>query len=271
MGDAVNTGVAGDEPVIDERGFLLPHLRYDYAGRCWWCGRPADSREHRHKKNEVKRHFGPGPYTGDNAVVRGVLGQETHVQVQGPDSVQLKFERVLCSACNSARSQNADKAYDAFSGYVADHSDQLLRARRFRWSDVFPQDWRAGRDLVTAYWLKHIGCRLAEGGVQVPPQFGAYIDAPGDLWAVPVRLRLVICQHLVDVQQSLPPDMPKGSFWLGNLACNYSRSQRRVTSATSYCGQGWLHLWYCYDVRIKAGTATFWRKTVWLRRQRYVG
>jgi len=254
--------------MVGEGGLLLPHLRYDYAGRCWWCGKLADSKEHKYKKSEVKRQFGSGSYSGDNAVVRVVGGQQRLRPVQGPDSAQLKYPELLCSNCNSARSQNADLAYDAFSEYIAREERLLLRTACFRWSDIFPQNWRNGRDLVTAYWLKHIGCRLAEGGIQVAPELCAYLDAPGDLRPVPVRMHLEIRDDIVDLQRTDPTF--KGSLWLGDLLGIYSRSQRRVVGATSFCGQGWLRLCYDYDTTLRVGTAAFWRKKVRLRRGRNI-
>lgn len=269
MSTGANAGAEGEEMVVDEDGFLLPHLRYDYAGQCWWCGEQADSKEHKHKKSEVKRQFGQGPYTGVNAVVRGVGGQQRLHPVQGPDSAQLKFPEVLCGRCNSSRSQKADLAYDTFSAYIAEEAEHLLRTACFRWSDIFPENWRNGRDLVTAYWLKHIGCRLAEGGIQVAPELGAFLDTPGDLRPVPVRMSLEIRDDIADMQRADPT--LKGSLWLGGLQCSYSRSRQRVTSASSFCGQGWLRLYYHYDTALQSGAAAFWRKKVRLPRGRSIG
>ena len=270
MSEGTKSDDTAIDPVVDEHGNLLPHLRHDYDGRCWWCGELADSREHKHKKREVSRQFGSGPYRGDNAVIRGSFGEPRQFIVQGPNSDQLKFTKVLCATCNSSRSQKADQAFDELSDYIAEHDERLLRARRFRWSDVFPQrNWRDGRNLVTAYWLKHIGCRLAEGGIEVPPEFGAYLDAPlSDLRPVPVRMELTICENVANVHQALPAE-DRGSFWLGDLASSYSRSQGRATEAGSFWGQGWLFLRYHYNVAQQPGSANFWRKKVRLPRRSY--
>jgi len=32
---------------------------------CWWCGAPADSREHKFKKSELRLNNGPGPWRGE--------------------------------------------------------------------------------------------------------------------------------------------------------------------------------------------------------------
>lgn len=262
MAEGTNGGIRDDAPEVDEHGALLQQFRYDYAGRCWWCGQTADSKEHKHKKSEVKRQLGQGPYT------RGVTEQGQHklYPVQGPDSIQLKFSEVLCGICNSTRSQAADLAYDKFSEYIAAAAEQILDTGQFRWSDIFPRDWRAGRNLVTAYWLKHIGCRLAESGVEVAPALGAYIDAPGSLRPVPVRMELEIREDIAEMQQTVPT----GGLWLGDMLASYSRSQGRITFATSHLGQGWLRMSYEYDTTLRAGSANFWCKTVHLPRRRSV-
>jgi hypothetical protein len=38
---------------------------FSESGRCWWCGVPADSREHKYKKSDLIRQYGSGPWTGD--------------------------------------------------------------------------------------------------------------------------------------------------------------------------------------------------------------
>jgi hypothetical protein len=61
-------------------GQVPPQHRYDYGGRCWWCGAAADSREHKHKKTDLAREFGSGPYIGASAVVRAFEGKLRQVQ-----------------------------------------------------------------------------------------------------------------------------------------------------------------------------------------------
>ena len=139
--------------------------RFDYGGRCWWCGVVADSREHKHKKTDMTREFGPGPYIGDLGVVRGF--EETLRPVQGPGSDELKFARVLCATCNNARSQPFDMAHDAFMTFVANNENSILRTRRFRFSDVYGGEWRSNRENLAKYYVKHVGCRLAQAGIKV--------------------------------------------------------------------------------------------------------
>lgn len=44
--------------------YLPQEARYDYEGRCWWCGDPATTGEHKFKRSDLKRSFGPGAWRG---------------------------------------------------------------------------------------------------------------------------------------------------------------------------------------------------------------
>lgn len=224
----------------DEPEPLEIQYRHDYGGCCWWCGNPADSREHKYKKTDAKLMFGAGPWRGENAVVRGSGSRLRNVQ--GPDSNELKFTKVLCATCNSARSKSADNAYDVFATYVMANTTDILESGQFSWSSIFEGDWRIGRDHVTAYWLKHIGCCLAENGVKVDSSIGRYIDRPG-YENVPLALTLEIRDDIAKIHQKLGT----GSLWKGTMYAEFSISRKRVLKAWSHLGLSWLRLNYTYE------------------------
>ena len=248
---------------VDEEGLLAPAYRYDYAGRCWWCGQAADSGEHKYKRTDIVRGFGKGPWRGQSAVVRIVDGMEK--DLQSPGSRGLKFAKVLCGDCNSARSQEFDRAYEAFSNYVMSEQEHILSNNGFRWSRVFGSQWRSGRNLVTAYWVKHIGCRLAEGGVEVNPGITGFLDHPHmPPRGVPLRLELQIREDWLAVsehiQQSHGEDF--NALWMGNLMCLYSRNRQMIRQATGDWGIGWIGLTYQFDFDYTQMIANFWRDRV---------
>jgi hypothetical protein len=39
-------------------------------GSCWWCGAPADSREHKLKRSDLVREYGTPPYGGMRTLAR---------------------------------------------------------------------------------------------------------------------------------------------------------------------------------------------------------
>jgi hypothetical protein len=167
-----------DAPMSEEQEAPKPEVprqhRYDYGGSCWWCGAVADSREHKYKRTDLARIFGPGPYVGDAAVVRGVAGLS--LQVQGPKSGEVKFPPVLCATCNNARSQPFDSAYDAFTEFITQQETPILQTRRFRFSEVYGAEWRSAKENLAKYYVKHIGCRLADAGIRVERPMLDYLD-----------------------------------------------------------------------------------------------
>lgn len=130
------------------------------AGRCWWCGAIADSREHKFKRSDLIREHGPAPYL-DGAELSGV-GAGVSTRMRSNKSSPLKFKPNLCQACNNARSQPFDQAYDRFVSWIFDHEDEVLTRRSIDLHAVFGSDWEeAGLD-VLRYFVKHACCRIAD-------------------------------------------------------------------------------------------------------------
>lgn len=146
---------------------------------CWWCGKTGDSGEHKLKKSDVKRMFDEKVSTQPVWRFSGNAGDPSSDQgkkVQGPNSVELKFPKILCRECNNARSQEFDEAYALFSQYWCDNRDRLLEVRELDLREVYPDDWQNQAILLAKYLLKHVGCRLAEVGMEVPSSISAYLD-----------------------------------------------------------------------------------------------
>lgn len=159
--------------------------RVDYAGQCWWCGSAADSREHRFKRADLLREYGRGPYTGDNAIVRG--REDRLTPVQGPNSRAVKFRPDLCQSCNTSRSQPFDRAYDGFIDYAVANEQRIQKTSSIQLSDVYGRNWRRARYDLVRYYVKHICCRLAEASIEVSPGLRAFLDGrrrlPGLIFA----------------------------------------------------------------------------------------
>ena len=137
-------------------------VRRPYGGRCWWCGQPADSREHRHKATDVRREFGRGPFTGPDAVVR--WSGRALDQVQGPRSRRLAFEETMCQACNNVRSQPFDRAQERFNSYVKQHEGSIWASGTIDLQAVFGSTWRADAENLVRFYVKHVACRLVDHG-----------------------------------------------------------------------------------------------------------
>lgn len=81
----------------------------------------------------------------------------------------MHFPKVLCKQCNNAESQPFDRAYDHFVQKVIDDPEFFRVRAKFNMLDIFPGDSSATRNLAR-YYMKNIGCRVAETGFEVPQQ-----------------------------------------------------------------------------------------------------
>lgn len=156
-------------PVPDE------HL-YDYDGICWWCGSPANSREHKWKRSEVAQIFGRGSYDSVVWLTEGHGKVPQSEVIRGPKAARLMFGYSLCTQCNGARSQPFDHAYAVFSNYLLTHYAQVLEQRWFSLSDVYGLDAGVQRQNLARYYGKHIGCRIADKAGRVPENLVAFLD-----------------------------------------------------------------------------------------------
>lgn len=150
---------------------LPPH---DYSGECWWCGGEANSREHRHKASDLRREFAKEEYrAGDVMLIRSEGRPD--VGLRGPNAKVAKFGNNFCARCNNERSQPFDRAYDQFIEWFLKHEEQVEESGIIPLAEIF-NDWQAGAALVTCYYAKHAGCRIADLGFTVPASLRAFLD-----------------------------------------------------------------------------------------------
>src|SRR5450755_1536950 len=96
-------------------------------GTCWWCRAPADSREHKFKRSDLIREHGAAPYVGGAEL--SIVGASGSIRARSNKSRPLKFKPNLCQACNNARSQPFDRAYDQFVSWIFAHDREVLYSR----------------------------------------------------------------------------------------------------------------------------------------------
>lgn len=121
--------------------------------KCWICGGDANSGEHRVKKSDLRLVLGPISQK-DPVFLNG--GMQKNRRIGGLDNDHLKFAKSLCEGCNNSRTQSADLAWERLSsaisvdGIDAESANALLADQRFMQE-------------VHKYFMKHMGCVLAEG------------------------------------------------------------------------------------------------------------
>ncbi len=203
-------------------------------GLCWWCQlAKADSREHKAKRTDLVRQFGPGPYK-DLISARDDKARP----VQGPNSSLVKFKATMCSTCNNRRSQPFDEAYEQFTAYLSDHERAVLSSRAIDLRAVYGCDWKSGRDGLLRYMAKHAGCRLAENGIEVPVSIRDYLDG-GPEPRAELALEFEIRADIARLTRTVLAD---GSVWLGDLLFTDFDSDGRALVVESHYGYRWLRI-----------------------------
>lgn len=232
-----------------------PLLQHDYQGLCWWCGSVADSREHRHKKADVVRSFGSGPWSAPVVRVRG--GSSYEERIQGPNSDKLKFAKVLCANCNNARSQPFDLAYDALASFLHQNAESVVEAGSFQFSRMYGKNWRDERRALAKYFVKSICCRLAEDGVCVPQAIIRYMDGSlRDLPNLTLEMNVNMAKYELGVHMRDVHGDGDGSLWLGDHQIIYDQNNDPV-GTFSHLGFDWFNLDYQFMFTRKRGRANF--------------
>lgn len=135
--------------------------------KCWICNNPADSREHVIKQSDIRRLFGRCPYPKGKRLKRTDQNQNKKL-IQSEDSIHIKYQKSLCTECNSSRSQPWDEAYDKFMDYFLSHETELKKIRKVDFKNIAQYDTGIFAKRLYSYFIKSFGCQLQESG-QIPP------------------------------------------------------------------------------------------------------
>lgn len=211
---------------------LLPYT----PGACWVCGAPADAREHRIKRSDLVRNFGPGPYR-DGAKLLHVIGESAPREVQGANAERLKYASSLCGPCNNSRTQPQDRAYERFPDWARGHENEILATQAIDLQAVFGLGWAAAVDNLLRYFAKSLGCRIHDIGRPVPLALAEAVRGG----AVPAALTITfaIQDELVYARDQLGQFIGKSDLW-GNhdpAGPPFYRWEERL---------GWLTTFFAY-------------------------
>jgi hypothetical protein len=131
---------------------------------CCLCGSPSKlTREHKIKASELREQF------GNDALVVVAIGDSgrTRKIAQSTNSKHLKFDAWLCEACNTSRTQKADREFTLFQKlaleqYAAgnDPGSPFLQYRYKQDSDPYLN--------VIRYLAKLLSCQMATVKAPIP-------------------------------------------------------------------------------------------------------
>jgi hypothetical protein len=124
------------------------------AALCWICNRnEANSGEHKTKRSDLAAVLGSP--TQDQPFYFHDL-ERHNKPVKSLDAKILKAPIRICNACNSARTQSHDRAWEETSGRL--RSRPLVIGRRVRANRIFRHDTRRQMINVHLFFLKLFGC-----------------------------------------------------------------------------------------------------------------
>jgi hypothetical protein len=221
------------------------------APTCWWCGACADSREHKFKASELRLNNGSGLWTG-GAVVHGGDGKELK-HVQSSTSKILKWSPSMCQNCNNARSQPFDLAYDTFIGYLDANERVVGPAAKFLLSEIYGEEWPQEQANLVKYWVKHICCRAAEIGLEVPQALRDYLGDPSANGSPP-HIGLLVAVQGNFLKYRLVDGLAHGSGF--GDADGYTR-EGQLVAFESCVTWSWFRVNYRFDITDASGRSPF--------------
>ncbi len=140
--------------------------------RCWICGGPGDSGEHKTKRSDLKAVFGRPTqqqplFFHDQA--------RKNQRVGSFDAKLLKSPGRICQHCNSTRTQPHDLAWQKLSEYFCTAAPTIAPGATVRLNRVFPYDTRKRMLGVHQFFVKAFGCLVIEGSL--PIDLSGFSDA----------------------------------------------------------------------------------------------
>jgi hypothetical protein len=129
------------------------------SARCWICSNPADSGEHKAKKSDLRAVFGPISQ-GAPLLLNDAANKNRRVGSLNADAI--KWKRMLCHTCNTARTQRHDQAWEALSNGLRSWTPSLRPGSVVRADRIFPNATAEAMLLVHLYFAKALGCLVVE-------------------------------------------------------------------------------------------------------------
>lgn len=200
-------------------------------GLCWWCQGPADSREHKIKRTDLRWIQGDDPYVfwGSN--------DPRLVRINGPGAKPVKFSNVLCRKCNSERSQPFDRAYDCYRDYVHENVDDLRYRTYIDAAEIYGSSWGDGLKNLERYFVKHLGCRIRDAGYLVPADLISLVNGSSER----AGLRVAIYKDINYYRRRSAfrhYGMDTRVGYIGSLIARMNRDTRQPESFATELGTG---------------------------------
>jgi hypothetical protein len=105
------------------------------ASRCWICGQPADTAEHRFKATDIRRAI---RLSQRQPAYLQINLQATNKEIDSAKAKALQYSKSLCGYCNNTRTQPYDRAWERLSEYIRTNWREIRRRRSLDLAVPFP-------------------------------------------------------------------------------------------------------------------------------------
>jgi hypothetical protein len=216
--------------------------------KCWWCGNPADSGEHKFKRTDLIEDFGSTFKDKENCPI--LIKGSKQIKIQGPNSEQTKFEKIMCSHCNNNKSQKIDETYTIVMHELIRNDKKYENKEFIDFRELFGNDWLKRKQDFISYFIKHFCCRLARNNVTIPKEVINYLNKETKYLEY-INLNF---QHRLDLKRVLY-DMRNMKYNDGFLAFGklmLIKNAEELDVAYSYLTRKWIRVGIYFSDQIVA-------------------
>lgn len=232
----------------------------NYERKCWWCGKYANTREHKIKQTDVANSYGKGSYRGnDNSpllVREGKFKKRDFIPIQSSKSDLLKFDYNLCEECNSQKSQKFDVDYDIFSKYVIDNLQEIVNTSILDFRKVFnTENFLERKHNVLKYYIKRACCdisRPTKNGTcyEISDEVRAYLNNNTKVishfnFEFQIKLPLLLFENLIENYKHIFLKQMSGYFY-NNEENGFNDAHYLYSGHTHRCFT--VNYLYCLDI-----------------------
>jgi hypothetical protein len=139
--------------------------------KCWICGGPATTGEHKTKRSDLRSAFGIP--TQDNPLyLHNAEGRNR--RIGSLDAKVLKSPGKICLYCNSTRTQPHDRAWEKLSEALRTWTPAIGPGSIVRTKRIFPYNTAREMLNVHLYFVKLFGCHIAGNDIPLDISGFAY-------------------------------------------------------------------------------------------------
>lgn len=128
--------------------------------KCWICGSPANSGEHKAKASDIRALMG----TPTNKIPFHLRVGGEKFRLQGLDVDLLKWGEKICANCNNSLSAPYDKAWERLSSFLQKYPNGLPSVNL---KTVFGPKFTEMYLYLYLYFVKQFGCYIANANVGI--------------------------------------------------------------------------------------------------------